>query len=68
MDTKFIGVAGYGKFASLSTNDKTKKSSARKSDKKLSSYKKTLRFVKRLVKEIKKDLRVIGKKWKDITW
>lgn len=68
MDTKFIGVDGYGKFDSLSTNDKTKKSSARKSDKKLSAYKKTLRFVKRLVKEIKKDLRVIGKKWKDITW
>lgn len=68
MDTKFIGVDGYGKFDSLSTNDKTKKSSARKSDKKLSSYKKTLRFVKRLVKEIKKDLRVIGKKCKNITW
>ncbi len=68
MDTKFIGVDGYGKFNSLSTNDKTKKSSARKSNRKLSTYKKAVRFAKRLVKETKKDLRTIAKKWNDITW
>ncbi len=66
MDTKFIGVGGYGKYDSLGRNDKAKKSSAKKSN--ISTFKKTLRFVKRLAKEFKKDLKVIKNKIGDVTW
>ncbi len=68
MDTKFIGVGGFGKFTSFDTNGTLKKSSARKSNKKLSTYKKTVRFMKRLFKATRKDLAAIHKKWSDITW
>ena len=60
MGTKFISVEGYSEIKSLN-----KKNNAHK---KLNTFNKTLRFIKRIPKEIRKDAKVIAKKWKDITW
>ena len=60
MGTKFISVEGYSEIKSLN-----KKNNAHK---KLNTFNKTLRFIKRIPMEIRKDAKVIAKKWKDITW
>lgn len=61
MSTKFIGVEGFGEIKSLST----KKNNSKKN---ISTAQKLLRFVKRIPKEVSRDLKVVKNKIGDITW
>lgn len=62
MGTKFISVEGFSEIKALDKkNDANNKNN-------ISTAQKLLRFVKRIPKELKRDAKVIAKKWKDITW
>lgn len=60
---KFIGVEGYGEIKSLGKrNQKTNNKNN------ISTAKKLLRFIRRIPKEISRDLKAVKKKIGDITW
>ncbi len=62
MATKFISVEGYEEIKSL-----TMKNIA-KNKKNITTTQKALRFIKRIPTELKRDAKVIAKKFSDITW
>ncbi|MBQ9742273.1 MAG: peptidoglycan DD-metalloendopeptidase family protein [Ruminococcus sp.] len=64
MGTKFIGIDGYGKIASVNQ----KKQSKNNINNKASRVYKLVRFSKRLAREIGKDMKAVGRKIGDITW
>ncbi len=62
MGTKFISVEGYSEIKSLNNkNNGNNKNN-------INTTQKLLRFVKRIPTELKRDAKVIAKKWSDITW
>ncbi|MBE6738080.1 MAG: hypothetical protein E7566_05470 [Ruminococcaceae bacterium] len=63
MSMKFIGVEGYGEIKSLD-----KKNQKNNSKNNISTAKKLVRFIKRIPKEVSRDLKAVKKKLGDITW
>ena len=61
MSTKFIGVEGFGEIKSFDN----KKNNSKKN---ISAAQKLVRFVKRIPKEVSRDMKVVKKKISDITW
>ncbi len=59
MSTKFIGVDGFGEIKSVNH---------KKSDNRITGFKKFTRFLGRIPKEVSRDFKVIKKKVGDITW
>jgi len=61
LSMKFIGVEGYGEIKSLDKgNEKCKKN--------IGTWRKLVRFIKRVPKEVSRDMKAIKKKFGDITW
>ncbi len=68
MNTKFISVDGYGKIESVSAASNPKNLTQKKSQRQLNNFEKAIRFTRRALKGIVRDMKSIKSKIGDITW
>lgn len=68
LSTKFISVDGFGKIENIAKASTPKNLSQKKSQRQLNNFEKAIRFARRALKGIARDMKSIKGKVKDITW